>query len=188
VPAPGPRGDTGPASSESGPCGTVDVDLLDPGDWRDLKTARLAALKDSPKAFVATLAREQARTAEEWIASLEEATWAVARDGGKVVGIACLTAAEPSAPQERFIQSVWVRLGYREQGVGRRMMQRLELAAWAGGAQRIKLWVLVTNDVAYRAYKKLDFHDPEPEIVQYPEEPRGDGKRVQERLMVKPLL
>lgn len=161
----------------------VEIDLLGPRDWRDLRSARLAALLDSPDAFVATLAAEAGRSPEKWIASIESSTWAVGRDDGEVVGIACLAAAVGGARKERFIESVWLTPAYRRQGIVRKMFGQLEGEARAEGAEYLQLWVLETHESAYDAYRKLDFHSPVPEVVQYSAKPS-----VQERLMVKPLL
>jgi ribosomal protein S18 acetylase RimI-like enzyme len=177
----------GVSAVQSDRCARVEIDLLGPGDWPVLRCARLAALRDSPDAFVATLAAEVERTQEEWIASIASSTWAVARDVGESVGIACLTAANPEAPRERFVESVWVKPEHRRQGLVRRMLGRLEAEARAEGAEYLQLWVLETNDSAYDAYLKLDFY-PVPDAVQNSSKPRGDGKFVQERLMVKALL
>jgi ribosomal protein S18 acetylase RimI-like enzyme len=166
----------------------VEIDLLGPGEWWDLKSARLAALQDSSDAFVADLADEKRRTRDEWIASINRSTWAVARHVRKIVGIARLTATDSNGPaQEHFIESVWVGPRYRQNGVVRRMLHRLEKQARNDGVELLQLWVLETNDSAYDAYLKLDFH-PVSDRVQDSSKPRGDGTFVQERLMVKPLF
>jgi ribosomal protein S18 acetylase RimI-like enzyme len=178
----------GVSAVESDRCAPVEIDLLRPGDWQVLRSARLAALLDSPDAFVATLAAEVERTQDEWIASIESSTWAVARDGDEIVGVACLAAAVARARKKRFIESVWVMPKHRRQGLVRKMLWRLETEARAEGAKLLQLWVLETNDPAYDAYIKLDFY-PVPDAVQDSWKPCGDGTAfVQERLMVKSLL
>jgi ribosomal protein S18 acetylase RimI-like enzyme len=165
---------------EADRCMPLEINLLDPRDWPVLRSVRLAALRDSPGAFVATLAVESERTSEEWIASIERSTWVVARNGNEVVGIACLTAAEPHAPRERFIESVWVTPQHRRRGLVRRMLQRLEDKARADGADYLQLWVLETNESAYDAYLKLDFYAV-PDTTQDSSKSRDDGSFVQER-------
>ena len=91
------------------------------------------------------------------------------------------------APQERFIESVWVTPEHRRRGLVRKMLSRLESEARADEVDYLKLWVLETNDSAYDAYVKLDFSEV-PEMMQDSWKPQGDGTWVQERLMVKPLL
>jgi ribosomal protein S18 acetylase RimI-like enzyme len=177
----------GASAVEAARWAPVEIDLLGPGDWQVLRSACLAALLDSPEAFVATVAAEARRTSAEWIASLESSTWAVARDVEGIVGIACLVAAVADARKEHFIESVWVTPEHRRQGLVRKMLRRLETEARAQGAEYLQLWVLETNDAAYDAYLKLDF-DPVPDKMQDSSKRRGDGTFVQERLMVKPLF
>lgn len=164
-------------------CTRVNIDLLGPADWPILRSARLAALHDSPDAFVATLAAEARRTPDEWIASIKSSTWAVARDGVEVLGLACLAAPVSGARHAHFIESVWVRPVHRRQGLVRKMLQRLEGEARAEDVDYLQLWVLETNELAPDAYRKLDFHPSVPDVLQDSMKPG-----VRERLMVKQLL
>lgn len=164
------------------------IALLDVGDWQDLRSARLAALEESPTAFVATSAVEATRPPEDWMTLLTVSTWAVARDEGEVVGIACLAAADPDAPEERFVECVWVTPRLRRRGLVRGMLRALGDNARAEGAERLQLWVLETNSAAYEAYVKLNFRSPVPDVVHDSTKRRDDGTFVQERLMIRSLL
>jgi ribosomal protein S18 acetylase RimI-like enzyme len=166
-------------------CPAVDVTPLRPLDWPVLKAVRLAALKDSPEAFVADVADETPRTPEQWNAVLTRSTWVVARnDDDEVVGIACLTR-DRTPPHEHFVESVWVAPPYRRQNLVRRMLLALEEPARERGAACLQLWVLETNTSAYEAYERLGFEEL-PDRAQYSEKLR-DGKAVKERLMVREL-
>ena len=165
----------------------VEIDLLCPSDWPLLRSARLAALSDSPDAFVASSAAEAKRSPEEWIISIKSSTWAVARDDGEVVGIARLVVPVVGAPTERFIESVWITPEHRRRGLVRKMLSRLESEARADEVDYLNLWVFETNDSAYDAYVKLGFSEV-PEMMQDSWKSQADGAWVQERLMVKPLL
>jgi GNAT superfamily N-acetyltransferase len=160
--------------------------LLGPDDWHDLRTARLSALRDSPHAFVAALADEMVGTPDDWKARIAGSVWAGAWEDGHVVGIACLSAPELSAPTKPFIESVWVTPGRRRKGLSRKMLERLETTALAAGATHLQLWVLETNYAAIDVYLKLAFEE-RPERMHDSEKPSGDGTFVQERLMVKQL-
>jgi ribosomal protein S18 acetylase RimI-like enzyme len=164
----------------------VKIEILGQDDWQDLRSARLAALRESPDAFVATLADELARTPEDWKLSIEQSVWAGAWENGHIVGIACLSAADPDAPKQPSIESVWVTPQHRRQGIVRDMLAKLESPARADGATHLQLWVLETNYAAFDAYLKLDFQEV-PESSHDSEKARGDGTIVQERLMVKQL-
>jgi ribosomal protein S18 acetylase RimI-like enzyme len=166
---------------------SLTVRLLGVDDWHDLQAARISALRDSPDAFVATPADEQARSPEDWKLSIKRSVWAGVWDNSQIVGIACLSAAEPSAPQRPFIESVWLKPHYRGQDLVRDMLKVLEGSARGDGATHLQLWVLENNGAAVRAYDKLDFRPPVPERVQDSDKPRGDGTFVQEHLMVRPI-
>jgi ribosomal protein S18 acetylase RimI-like enzyme len=166
----------------------VDVDVLPPSDWEDLRTGRLAALKDSPHAFAATLGQERRRRNGDWIDLAKDLTWTVARECGQVVGIASMTPVDESLPKVRFIESVWVARGLRKRGLVRQMLAELELRARDNGADRLQLWVLETNDQARGAWVQLGFVEPEPAVIANSPKllPGGTGF-VKERLMVKQL-
>ena len=170
---------------EPGRSTSVVIRRLGPDDWQDLRSARLAALRDSPDAFTADLGQEEARTPDGWRALAERSEWAGAWEDGQIVGIACLSAPEPIAPTRPFIESVWVTPQHRRHGLVREMLDELERSAKADGATHLQLWVLDTNDDAYYAYLKLDYH--RPGRAQDSAKSRGDGTFVQENLMVKPL-
>lgn len=162
------------------------VRRLGPPDWRDLRSARLAALGDAPDAFVATPANEVARTRQGWIDSIKLTVWAGAWVDGRIVGIACLTAAEPIEPTRPFVESVWVAPEYRGRGLVRDMLRVLEDVARRRGATHLQLWVLATNRRASVAYLSLDFVEV-PARAQDSKKLSDDDTPVQEHLMVRPL-
>jgi ribosomal protein S18 acetylase RimI-like enzyme len=166
---------------------SVMIRVLGLDDWHALQAARLAALRDSPDAFVATLGDEEARSPEDWKLSIKRSVWAGAWDNGQIVGIACLAAAESTATKRPFIESVWLMPDYRGHDLVRGMLEALEESARADGATHLQLWVLENNGAAVRAYDKLDFRPPVPERVQDSAKPSGIGTFVQEHLMVKCL-
>ena len=162
------------------------VRRLGPPDWRDLRSARLAALVDAPDAFVATPADEVARTRKDWIAGIRLTVWAGAWVEGQIVGIACLSAAEPIEPTRPFVESVWVAPEYRGRGIVEDMLSVLEDAARRKGATHLQLWVLETNRRASTAYLNLDFV-PVPARAQDSKKLSDDDKPVKEHLMVRSL-
>jgi hypothetical protein len=61
---------------------TLDLQLLNPADWRVLREARLSALLDSPNAFTSTYARESQWGESEWRRLFGGGIWIVAREAG----------------------------------------------------------------------------------------------------------
>jgi GNAT superfamily N-acetyltransferase len=164
----------------------VRVTELDRVQWRTLRKIRLAALRDSPDAFVTSLTVELRLPADRWLARFDNSTWVIARDSMQTVGIACLAAPDAGFPAGRFVESVWVEPLHRWQGVLRKMMMSLEEHARKAGAEELLLWVLGTNDSARDAYLKLGFElvDGRAQGIR----PLGGRKQVNELLMIKPLL
>jgi GNAT superfamily N-acetyltransferase len=164
----------------------VEVAELDRFQWRIVRSMRLAALCDSPDAFVNTWAAELRLPPKYWQDSIADSTWVVARDGEEAVGIARLAPAERHALQAPFVESVWVKRPYRRRHVLSQMLERLEDHARAADATELRLWVLDSNDSARDAYVKLGFNL----VVGVAQDikPRGDGTFVKERLMIKTLL
>ncbi len=165
----------------------VEVSELEQDQWRMLQSMRLAALENAPDAFITPAAAEQRMSDADWRSRFTASTWLVARDGGEPVGIACLAPPEPDAPDVHYVESVWVRPGYRGRGVLRQMVDELEHRARGAGATTLRLWVLDTNEGASLAYHKLGF-SPELDVEQDTVKPIGRGTFVKERPMSKPLF
>lgn len=155
----------------------VTVQRLRVGDHQLIRDARLAALRDSPAAFLADLAEEDRLSLEHWARSLESSMWVVARLANDVVGLARSVEA-PEDPRARYIESVWVHSAHRQHGVASRMVGELGRLARAAGATRLILWVLETNSEARTAYTRLGFVDGRTQEV---------SGGVVERQMSKPL-
>jgi ribosomal protein S18 acetylase RimI-like enzyme len=161
--------------------GPVIVDLR-PGDWQDLREARLAALEDSADAFVTARADEVQLSATDWRSSLGS-TWVAARYGDQIIGIA-RSVVVPEEQGARYVESVWVHPDHRRRGVVRQMLSRLEAHARRHQDTRILLWVLETNIVAKAAYSRLGFTF---DGTQQDSKKIGPDGFVKELRMVKPV-
>jgi ribosomal protein S18 acetylase RimI-like enzyme len=127
--------------------------LLAPADWRVLRAARLCALLDSPHAFTSNYALESNWGELEWRRVLNAATWVVAHEAGKVIGMA-KAVMEPELPAARSVESAWVAPTHRRRGVLRALLQKL---AEIDSAVELMLWVLEDNHDAQNAYRALGF-------------------------------
>lgn len=116
---------------------------------------RLASLRDSPKAFSATLKGAEARDEKAWREDLATRTQFVAMVADDAVG----TAGGIAEPTARFgeLISMWVAPQWRGKGVGARLIE--EVAGWAAavGFGELRLWVVEGNQFAERAYAKAGF-------------------------------
>ena len=135
---------------------TPTVQLLSPGDWPVLRAARLAALDDSPHAFMSRYEHECRWSADEWKHLFVSAKWVVAREGMAVIGIA-RSLIEVGRPEARYLESIWVAPTHRRQGVFRTLLYALTEIERHLGVAHVLLWVLEDNHVARRAYAALGF-------------------------------
>ncbi|OKI52917.1 GNAT family N-acetyltransferase [Micromonospora sp. CB01531] len=145
-----------------------------PEDAARMRALRLEMLADSPLAFLETVAEAAARPHADYaarIASVADGTVTaqfVADPGGRLVGHAGGTVV-PGEPELTVIYAVYVTPTWRGNGLLGALVD--EVAAWsrACGRPELMLEVVVGNDRAYRAYRKLGFVDtgvrvPHPKI------------------------
>ena len=135
---------------------TLDLQVLTPEDWPLLKAARLDALKDSPHAFMSHYDVEWDRSEREWRRSNETATWIVARDTERAIGLA-RSVAEPTRTSVCYLESIWVDPGHRRRGGFRALLHRLADFERHMGATELLLWVLEDNHTARHAYAAVGF-------------------------------
>jgi len=137
---------------------TLELQLqhLAPADWRVLRAARLEALRDSPRAFTSSYARESKWGESEWQHLFDAATWVVACDAEEVIGLAC-AISDPGLPTMRHIGSIWVAPAYRRRGVVRALLCAVAQIERPLGVTDLLLWVLEDNPEAQSAYEALGF-------------------------------
>ena len=135
---------------------TLNLDLLAPTDWRLLRAARLEALLDSPAAFTFSYAREAQWGELEWLRAFDAATWIVAREAERVVGLA-RSVGEPERPSARHVESIWVAPTHRRHGVFSHLLHALAELEHKMGVTDLLLWVMEDNYPAQRAYEALGF-------------------------------
>lgn len=126
-------------------------------DWRDLKTARLAALLDVPTAFGASHASAAAFTDEDWqhrAASTPQRTFLLACADGQPVGLA---AHVIDGQGECSLQAMWVKLEYRGMEIAAGLVDAVKQLCVAGGHGRLVLDVSPDNARAAAFYQKQGF-------------------------------
>jgi ribosomal protein S18 acetylase RimI-like enzyme len=123
-------------------------------EWGLLRTARLAALLDSPDAFTSHCTAEVYRTEEQWRSRFDSMDWLAAVEPDDVVGMAGLVKEHPLHGM-RYVESIWVAPRRRRQGVFRSLLGTLSDIARRSELAELRLWVLETNTGAALAYKRL---------------------------------
>lgn len=124
------------------------------------KSVRLEALRESPRAFGSTYAREVAFTEAEWLARLER--WNgergigfLAMDGEAGCGIAGALLEEDES--RATLVSMWTAPTHRKDGVGRMLVEAVLGWAESRGVKTLELLVTGVNDGAMRFYERLGF-------------------------------
>jgi ribosomal protein S18 acetylase RimI-like enzyme len=158
-----------------------------PEDWRDLRAVRLAALADTPTAFVTTLAQAAAYSDEEW----QRRAGSHQPSGAPAVGFLAYTAAgEPVGmlgggvvtPQRALVWGVWVAPEHRGGGLAEQLMAAIE--DWArdeAGVSELMLEVNEQNSRARAFYSRLGF------VANGNRQPYPNDPSVDELEMVKAL-
>ena len=153
-----------------------------PGEWRELRSIRLAALADAPSAFASTHDQELAYPEQRWIDAARNRsngplsgtfvavdTGAGAEvaevggvDTGEFVGLVggYLPAAfEPEHREEGVAElvSMWVAPAARGRGVAQELITAVVDWAAERNCHTVELWVTRGNDAAIALYEKAGF-------------------------------
>jgi ribosomal protein S18 acetylase RimI-like enzyme len=134
----------------------VRLDWVTPADWKELRSVRLRALANAPKAFVSEHSREAGWLEEDWRSAIQQARWVVARTAHGVIGVA-RSSQDPESPERRYIEAVWVAPEFRRLGVGRRLVCWLIDRERKSEIKEMLLWVIDSNVNAQGFYFRMGF-------------------------------
>ncbi|MEU4641223.1 GNAT family N-acetyltransferase [Micromonospora sp. NPDC023814] len=149
-----------------GPAGIrhAEIRRVRPRDAARMRALRLEMLADAPLAFLETLANAAARPHADYAARIAHVSAGtdtaqfVADPGGRLVGHAGGTVT-PEEPGLTVVYAVYVTPSWRGTGLLGELVEAV--AAWSRkcGRPELMLEVVVGNDRAYRAYRRLGFVD-----------------------------
>lgn len=133
-----------------------------PGEGQLLRDVRLAALADAPHAFASRFEGESQLPAGAW------ETFATERSAGRETtnffiesddSVLGLVGAYRNGGQPETVDlvSMWVTPRARGQGAGAQLVRSVVEWAEEGGARRVALWVMRTNDPARSLYERTGF-------------------------------
>lgn len=171
-------------SSVADPPTGYSVKMLTEDEWLRLRDARLAALEESPRSFLARYEDEAAYDEEKWRSEFVRGVWSIVLADDQVVGLLGVTREPWMPPQDRDLEYVWIASSLRRHGVAtmllKTVMDRLPQAGvetfW--GVHTLWLWVLEGNDAARNLYEGFGFHSTNLRQRLPPKE----GKRYEERM------
>jgi GNAT superfamily N-acetyltransferase len=122
----------------------ISVRVLQEDDWQAYREVRLAALRESPEAFLATYAEEALRPEEYWRSRMVQAHRLLAIRDGEPVGVASVDMIE-GAPQSADFHDLWVTADARNTGVASRLVQIAVDQAIRDGCSQLYYWVSTEN-------------------------------------------
>jgi len=134
-----------------------DIKPLVPDEWERLKKIRLAALQESPDAFLSTYDKENAFSDKEWQAEFDRGIWHVCTRSGRLIGLVGVTRERETPSDERFLEYIWVAPGSRREHVALEMVGAVLDDLRVAGVRTVYLWVLDGNEVAVLLYQRLGF-------------------------------
>lgn len=146
---------------------TIGVRTLGTDDWQTYRQVRLAALEDSPEAFVATADQEQGYDDERWQERMVRSKRILATRDGQTVGVVSLgrTASPDDDQQVGEIFGLWVTPAARGTGVATALINASAVAARDNGDTHVLYWVGTDNGraVAFASgigFRPTDFRRP----------------------------
>jgi GNAT superfamily N-acetyltransferase len=126
------------------------IRVVTPDDWREWRDLRLAALRDAPQAFSATLADWETAPEERWQQRLHGTHNLIADLGGTPAGM--VTGFPRGDTVE--LGTMWVAPHARGRGAGDALVRAV--LAWAG-SRRVTLRVGEGNTFAAALYRRHGF-------------------------------
>ena len=148
----------------------LDIKILSPAKWALLRDMRLAALRESPQAFLSTHQREISWGEGQWIAEFGRGDWSIGFVADQPVSLLGVTRTPDTPSHECYLEYMWVTPARRQSGVAYDMLTATFGRLQATGVRTAFLYILDGNDAAMRLYKRAGFtsvNEPEP-LLEYP--------------------
>lgn len=162
----------------------ITVRALTEDDWDQYRSIRLAALKESPEAFVATRAEEEAYDENFWRVRMKRSRRLLAESGGRPVGVASVGDVTAETPQVAQLFGLWVTPSSRGTGVATKLVNEGAAQARQLGKTHLTYWVGTDNGRAVAFASGFGFR---PTDDRRPMRVRSDEDGEEEIAMVLPL-
>ena len=145
------------------------VRALTEEDWETYRQIRLAALSESPTAFVSTAAEEGALDEDFWRLRMRRSVRLLAERDGQPIGVASVGDAKPvigdgdseidglAGEKVAEIFGMWVEPSSRGSGVAWRLVEAAATEAHGTGHSHLMLWVAVDNGRAVAFFSSYGF-------------------------------
>ena len=131
--------------------------IMDEGEWIILREMRLAALRESPGAFLSSYSDESAYEEQKWRAEFGRGEWTIEVRNDKAIALVGVTREQGTPPDECYLEYMWVCPSFRRRGVAADLMKNVLRWLLNRGFATIWLWVMDGNEPARRLYEKCGF-------------------------------
>lgn len=162
----------------------ITVRPLGEDDWQQYRAARLAALTESPEAFVATAEQEQAYDEARWRDRMRRSARLLARSDDDVVGVASVGMANSGDGSAGELFGLWVRPQARGTGVATQLVNQSAAVARDRGQSHLVYWVSTDNGRAVAFASGIGFR---PTDLRRPMRLATDDDGDEEIAMLLPL-
>ncbi|MER7073384.1 GNAT family N-acetyltransferase [Terrabacter sp. NPDC000476] len=143
----------------------ITVRPLGEDDWEDYRSVRLAALRESPEAFAASVEEEESFDESLWRERMQRSARLVAEREGEAVGVVSVGVARASEGVAGELFGLWVRPEARGSGVATRLVTDSASLAAERGHSHLVYWVGTENGraVAFASgmgFRPTDYRRP----------------------------
>lgn len=136
---------------------TMPNEPLDEADWRMLRSIRLLALQQDPRAFLSNFEEESRYDEGKWREEFTRGNWTLLMEGGQAVGLLGATW-EPGTPHTIcYLEYMWIHPQFRNKGRAAKLVTNVLKRMAGEGVTTVRLWVLDGNDTAARVYERIGF-------------------------------
>ena len=131
--------------------------IIDEEEWAKLRDMRLAALHESPTAFLSSYSEESAYEEREWRAEFVRGEWILEIRNDEAIALVGVTQEQSTPPDEYYLEYMWVSPCFRRHGVATALIKNVLRWLINRGFATIWVWVLDGNEPAKRLYEKCGF-------------------------------
>lgn len=131
--------------------------IVDEREWTILREMRLAALRESPRAFLSSYSDELAYEEQKWRAEFKRGEWIIEVRNDRAIALVGITREQSTPPDECYLEYMWVSPRFRRRGVAADLMKNVLRWLINRGFATIWLWVMDGNEPARRLYEKCGF-------------------------------
>ena len=162
----------------------INVKVLGEEDWQVYRDLRLAALQESPGAFVATLEQEEALDEQRWRERVGRSRRLVAERDGAVLGLVSVGHDDQTYVGTAELFGLWVTPGARGSGVAWKLVEAGAEQALRDGRSHLSYWVGTDNGRAVAFASSFGFR---PGNTRRAKRVTGQEDGAEEMAMVLPL-